>query len=118
LEASLLVPDFALYEGHLTAECREQMLHALRQPDGRLKTRIAVDRSFANLMQSPCDHLEDLFLDALRSHECPEPFLYAYTFPVSALKGSRDHARVEREIDCALRLHARTPRPINLHTDR
>jgi hypothetical protein len=98
----LLVPDVALYDRYLNDKCKQLMLQALRQPDGRIRKKLPITRDYATLMQSPCDNLEEAFLAALRDHGYPEPFLYAYTLRAGDLVGERDHKQVQDLIDSVI----------------
>ena len=96
---SLLVPDTALYYPYLSTPCRAAMDAALTRPDGSRRTSLPIVRSYATLMQSPCDGFEKAFIEALRQHGFAEPLLYAYTLRAAELVGSADHAGVQQAID-------------------
>jgi hypothetical protein len=103
VETSLQVPDPSLYYAFLSESCRASMAAALRREDGSLRTRIPIIRSYATLMQSPCGNFEAAFVDAMRKHELPEPFVYSYTLRASELVGSPDHREMQERIDAVRR---------------
>ena len=100
---SLLVPDPSLYLPYLSAECQAGMRGLLTRPDGSLKTKLPIVRSYGTLMQSGCDDFERRFVEAMRRHGLDEPFLYAYTLRAADLAGASDHADLQRRIDAILR---------------
>jgi len=99
----LLVPDVSLYYPHLSNRCRSLMAEAITRPDGSVAAEIPISRDYPTLMQSPCDHFEDKFMDALRQNGFDEPLVYAYTLRASEMVGSSDHAEVQRRIDAVIR---------------
>jgi len=96
---SLLVPEPAIYERHLTDECKALLAEALRGEDGSVRTRIPIARDYDTLMRSPCDPFESAFEQALRRNGFEEPLLYAYTLRASDLVGAPDHPELQRRID-------------------
>ena len=103
VETSLQVPNVSLYYPFLSEGCRVQLTAALRRDDGSLRRRIPVIRSYANLMQSPCDNFEAAFVDAMRKHEMPGRFEYSYMLRASNLVGSPDHGEMQERIDATRR---------------
>ncbi len=103
VETSLQVPNVSSYYSFLSESCRGRLTAALRREDGSLRRRIPVIRSYANLMQSPCDNFEAAFVDAMRKHEMPGRFEYSYMLRASDLVGSPDHGEIQERIDATRR---------------
>jgi hypothetical protein len=103
ITTTLLVPDLSLYLPHLDRPCQAQMTGLLTSSDGSMRTEMAIERSYATLMQSECGHFERDFVEAMRRHGLDEPFLFAYTLRAADVVGAPDHAEVQRRIDALLR---------------
>jgi hypothetical protein len=102
LTSSLLIPDPSVYYTYLDDDCKKLMSQAIQQTNGSLKTKLAITRNYATLMQSPCGNFENGFVDALRKHGHEEPFIYAYALRASEMVGDSDHEEVQRRIDSIL----------------
>ena len=103
LSTSLLISDPELYYPHLNSECQTLLAGALQQGNGRVRTRLPINRDYMTLMRSPCDAFEDAFVDAMRAHGITAPFIHAYTLRAADLVGSSDHAALQQRIEDALR---------------
>lgn len=103
LTTFLLVPDPLVYYRHLDDSCKELLAQALAQGSEPTRTKIRITRDYATLMQSPCDHFEADFVEALRRNGHREPFLYAYTLRASEIVGDADHEQVQRKVDAIVR---------------
>lgn len=96
---SLLVPDLAVYDAQLSPQCRSLMRTVLTRADGTRRTSLPIVRSYATLMQSPCDAFEAGFVAALRQHGFDEPLLFAYTLRAAPVVGSAGASAVQQHID-------------------
>jgi hypothetical protein len=98
----LVIDDASVYPA-LNDACKAAIAGAFTNSDGSRKAEIPIVRNYATLMQSPYHPVETAFVDALRRHGFPEPFLFTYTFRAAAIAGGRGRGELQRRIDAILR---------------
>lgn len=102
VNTSFMIADASVYP-RMSDACKAAMTKAFTNHDGSRKAEIPIARNFATLMQSPCHHVENAFVEALRRRGFPEPFLYAYMFRTADVAGDDGRSDIQRRIDAILR---------------
>jgi len=99
----LLVPDTSLYWPYLNDSCKAEMLKNIKNENHGIKDKIPILRNYSTLLQAPCNHFENGFLEAMRANGYDEPFVFAYTLRVNTMIGSHQTKLIQDRIDYYLR---------------